>query len=87
MSPRLAEVLRDRRRTAAAAALASGTPISQWVFPSPTGGLMDPSKLRKVFKKVLLKAGIRANLTFHSLRRTALSGMADNGVPMASLQR
>ena len=48
---------------------------------------MDPSKLRKEFKKVLLKAEIRADPTFHSLRRTALTGMAENGVPIASLQR
>ena len=87
MSPRLAEVLRERKRAAAVASLASGNPVSRWVFPSPTGGPMDPSKLRKEFKKVLLKAEIRADLTFHSLRRTALTGMADNGVPIASLQR
>ena len=87
MSPRLAEVLRERKRAAAVASLASGSPVSRWVFPSPTGGPMDPSKLRKEFKKVLLKAEIRADLTFHSLRRTALTGMAGNGVPIASLQR
>ena len=87
MSPLLVKVLREHRQAAAVASLASGKPVSQWVFPSPTGGLMDPSKLRRQFKKVLLKAKIRADLIFHSLRSTALTGMAESGVPIASLQR
>jgi integrase len=46
----------------------------------------DPSKLRREFKGALTKAKIRG-LTFHSLRHTALTTMAENGVPMAVLQR
>ena len=86
MSPHLAEVLKDHRRRAGEAALASGKPMSRWIFPSPTGGLMDPSKIRREFKAVLTKAKIRG-LTFHSLRHTALTTMAENVVPMAAFQR
>ena len=85
-TPQLAEVLKDHRRRAGEAALASGKPMSPWIFPSPTGGLMDPSKLRREFKAVLTKAKTRG-LTFHSLRHTALTMMAEGGVPMAALQR
>lgn len=48
---------------------------------------MDPSKLRKEFQGVPIKAKIRADLMFHSLRRTALAEMAANGAPVSSLQR
>jgi len=86
ITSQLAEVLKDHRRRAGEVALASGKPMSPWIFPSPTGGLMDPSKLRREFKAALTKAKIRG-LTFHSLRHTALTTMAENGVPMAALQR
>jgi integrase len=47
---------------------------------------MDPSKLRKEFVAVLKKAEIRA-LEFRSLRNTALTIMAESGVPITALQR
>lgn len=86
MTSHLASVLKDHRRRAGEAALAAGKTMSPWLFPSPTGGLMDPSKLRKEFAAALSKAKIRS-LTFHSLRHTALTTMAVEGVPMAALQR
>jgi integrase len=86
MSSKLAAVLQHHKRRAEEAALAAVETMSPYIFPSPTGALMDPSKLRKEFKAVLRKAKIRG-LTFHSLRHTALTTMAENGVPMAALQR
>jgi len=50
-------------------------------------GNSKPRRIAKKFKKLLLKAEIRADLAFHFLRCTALTGMAENGVPIASLQR
>jgi hypothetical protein len=86
MSSKLAAVLLRHKRRAEEGALAAGKTLSPWIFPSPTGGLMDPSKLRREFKAALKKAKTRA-LTFHSLRHTALTTMAERGVPMAALQR
>lgn len=86
ITPQLAEALKEHRRRASAAALASGKTMSPWVFPSPTGNLLDPPKLRKVFGAALKKAGLRG-VVFHSLRHTALTGMAEAGIPMAVLQR
>ncbi len=86
MTPQLLAVLKDHRRHMSEAAVAAGKSLSTWIFPSPTGGLMDPSKLRREYRAALTKAKIRG-VTFHSLRHTALTTMAENGVPMAALQR
>lgn len=86
MTPQLADALKEHRRRAGEAALAAGKPMAPWVFPSPAGGLLDPSKLLKEFKVALSKAKIR-DLAFHSLRHSALTAMAEGGVPMAALQR
>lgn len=86
ITPQLVEALKEHRRRSGAAALEAGKPMSPWVFPSPAGGLMDPSKMRKELSAALTKAGIRG-VTFHSLRHSALTAMAENGVPMAVLQR
>jgi len=86
MTPQLVALLKEHRRRASEAALAAGKSVSPWVFPSPTGGLMDPSKLRREFAAALTKAGLRA-VTFHSLRHTCLTMMAEAGVAMPVLQK
>ena len=86
MSKKVARTLRELHREQSRIALSAGKPMKQWVFQGPAGGPVDPSKLRKVVASALRKAGIRA-LTFHSLRRTALTAMDENGVPMALLQK
>lgn len=86
LTPILAKVLKDHHKVMSKKALTAGKPISPWVFPSPTGSLMDPSKLRKEFVAILKKAEIRA-LEFRSLRNTALTIMAESGVPITELQR
>ena len=86
LTPQLAAVLKDRHTAMSRKALAEGKDISPWVFPSPTGSLMDPSKLRKAFAAALRKAEMRS-VEFRSLRNTALTLMAEAGVPVTSLQR
>jgi integrase len=49
LTPKLAEVLKDHKAAMGKKALAAGKPVVPWVFPSPTGSLMDPSKLRKEY--------------------------------------
>lgn len=86
LTPKFYGVLKAHKKAMGNKALAAGKPVSPWVFPSPTGSLMDPSKLRKEFVAVLKKAEIRA-LEFRSLRNTALTIMAESGVPITALQR
>lgn len=81
MSPQLVEAMREYRRKVAEAALGAGRKVSPWVFPSPAGNLGDPSKLCRVFKEALKKAGLRS-VPFHSLRHRCLSDLAGAGVPM-----
>ena len=42
---------------------------SEYVFPSPTGGIMEPDCARKMLKRVLERAGLD-ELRFHDLRHT-----------------
>lgn len=86
MSKKLARTLQKLHKAQSEIALSAGREMRPWVFQNSDGGPVDPSKLRKVFGAILRKAGIRA-LTFHSLRRTALTTMAENGVPMVMLQK
>ena len=86
LTPKLYRVLKTHKKVMSNKALAAGKPVSPWIFPSPTGLLMDPSKLRKEFVAVLKKAEIRV-LEFRSLRNTALTIMAESGVPITALQR
>jgi len=86
ITPHLVQILKDHRQRARKTALAAGKSPSQYLFPSPTGALMDPSKLRRELRAILDKARVR-HVDFHSLRHTALTAMAENGVPMVNLQR
>jgi integrase len=65
---------------------------SQWtndedlVFAHPAlGTVLDPSKLRKRFKRALRAAGLR-DLRFHDLRHTFGTHAAAAGVPLRTLQ-
>jgi integrase len=65
---------------------------SQWaadddlVFAHPIlGTVLDPSKLRKRFKKALADAGLR-EIRFHDLRHTFGTHAAAAGVPLRTLQ-
>jgi len=86
LTPKLYKVLKAHKKAMSNKALAAGKTVSPWVFPSPTGLLMDPSKLRKEFVAVLKKAEIRSR-EFRSLRNSGLTVMAESGVPITALQR
>jgi integrase len=56
------------------------------VFCHPeTGSVLDPSKVRKRFKKALSRAGVR-EITFHELRHTFGTQMAAAGAPLRAIQ-
>jgi integrase len=54
-------------------------PKRDWVFRNHLGRPIDPSELRKVFKRVLDAAGLPGIFTFHSLRHTHASVLFDPG--------
>jgi len=62
LTAELAEVLRDRCRTARGAA--------GWVFANGDGGLLGPCALRFPLQRALARAGITKRVTVHGLRRT-----------------
>jgi len=49
------------------------------IFPSPNGTILDQSKVNKVYKKCLQKAGL-PNLRFHDLRHSAATLMLQQGI-------
>jgi integrase len=56
------------------------------VFCHPeTGNVLDPSRVRKRFKRALERAGLR-ELTFHELRHTFGTQMAAVGAPLRAIQ-
>jgi integrase len=66
----LAAELKAWETAQAAAALASGRPRSEWLFPSSTGGFVDEKGAADAFKRVLKKAGLPGHFSQHSLRHT-----------------
>ena len=57
---------------------------SDYVFPSPTGGIMEPDCARKMLKRVLQRAGLD-ELRFHDLRHTFATLALQNGVDVKTL--
>ena len=57
---------------------------SEYVFPSPTGGIMEPDCARKMLKRVLQRAGLD-ELRFHDLRHTFATLALQNGVDVKTL--
>ena len=57
---------------------------SAYVFPSPTGGIMEPDCARKMLKRVLERAGLD-ELRFHDLRHTFATLALQNGVDVKTL--
>jgi integrase len=78
MSDQTAMVLEGHRKVLAEAALKSGKPMPELVFPSTTWSPMDPSHIRRDFHAVLKKAGMR-RVRFHDLRHTFASLLLRKG--------
>lgn len=83
------EVLRAHKARQAEERLKAG---SLWqehglVFPSVVGTPLDPSHVRRAFKKLCLSAGIGANWTPRELRHTFVSIMSEHGVPIEEIAR
>lgn len=57
------------------------------VFPSAVGTPLDPSHVRRAFRKVCVSAGIGENWTPRELRHTFVSIMSEQGVPVEEIAR
>jgi integrase len=57
------------------------------VFPSAVGTPLDPSHVRRAFRKICVSAGIGENWTPRELRHTFVSIMSEQGVPVEEIAR
>lgn len=57
------------------------------VFPSAVGTPLDPSHVRRAFRKICAAAGIGKNWTPRELRHTFVSIMSEQGVPVEEIAR
>jgi integrase len=57
------------------------------VFASVIGTPLDPSHVRRAFKKICVEAGIGENWTPRELRHTFVSIMSEHGVPVEEIAR
>ena len=58
--------------------------VSEYVFPSPTGGPISPDSVMKMLRRVLKRAGLPA-IRFHDLRHTFATLALQNGVDIKTV--
>ena len=64
----------------------AASPVSDWLFPSPKGGPVDPHAFTRAVSRLRKVLEIEA-FTVHDLRRTAASHMASLGIPRLTLSK
>jgi len=81
LSPSLALVLRQHKAEQEARTILLGRALtdSDFVFCRPDGNLLDPGTVRRVFARILRRAGLR-RLRFHDLRHSHATLMLVSGV-------
>ena len=57
---------------------------SEWVFPSPSGGMMTPDSVLHMLQRVLKRAGL-PRIRFHDLRHTFATMALQNGVDVKTV--
>jgi integrase len=80
LSPELAAVLKLHIAGLKRAALAAGGTLAPWLFPSRDGGPLDASNVRRVLRRVALKAGL-GGVSPHDLRHTFGDTLARRETP------
>ena len=58
--------------------------VSDYVFPSPTGGPISPDSIMNMLRRVLKRAGLPA-IRFHDLRHTFATLALQNGVDIKTV--
>jgi len=76
-SDQLLAVLKADKTAAAAEALRTGTPVSEYVFTSKNRKPFESSWVRKIFSNPLKTSGLRA-VPFHALRHSCASALIAN---------
>jgi len=70
LSKSLTALLVQHEAMAKSDALRRGSPLSEWVFHTKTGSLLDAHNVRRAMRSILKQAGLPLHLSPHSLRHT-----------------